>query len=236
MNRQLKLTEDFDKLKVPQVTAGIYSPWLHYLNPEIFPIINNSTLEFRRWLDLPSDYPSFIKAANELKEQVNEMDHGRIDQFAHMFAGQYDSPTEVIHLNGRKLFKISHGVFVNISKFKKAGTLKILEKNQWITMGNDTGLKQFETFSAKERLGDYVYVCYGGRKVYAIGKIVSDVKSLNDALKKDFPISDAWSYREIEILYLAKDTSVTELNTDKKNHMPGGNSTFWEVLLKESLI
>lgn len=229
VDQAVKLTEDFDKLKVPQVTAGIYSPWLHYINPEVFPIINNSTLEFRKWLGLPSDYPSFIKAANELKELVNETDHGRIDQFAHMLSRQDDSSTQSIHLNGRKLFKMSHGAFVNIGKFKRAGILKILEKNHWISMGNDTGLKQFDTFSAKERLGDYVYVCYGGRKVYAIGKIVSDVKSLNDALKNDFPINDAWSFREIEILHFAKSTSVAELNKERKNHMPAGNSTFWEV-------
>ncbi len=229
VDQAVKLVEDFDKLKVPQVTAGVYSPWLHYIKPKVFPIINNSILEFRKWLRLPSDYPSFIKAANELKEVVNETDHGKIDWFAHLFKGDSDSPTELIHLNGRKLFKISHGAFVNNSNFKKAGILKVLEKNHWISMGNDTGLNQFDIFSEKERMGDYVYVCYGGKNVYAIGQIVSDIKSLNDALKPDFPTDEAWSYREIKILYLAQNGSVTELKNEKKNHMPGGNSTFWEV-------
>ncbi len=229
VDQAVKLAEDFDKLKVQQVTAGVYSPWLHYINPAIFPIINNSTLEFRKWLGLPSDYPSFIKASNEVKEMVKETDHGRIDWFAHVFTGEGDPPPGILHLNGRKLFKMSHGAFHNISQFKKAGILKVLEKNHWISMGNDTGLKQFDTFSAKERMGDYVYVCYGGNSVYAIGQITSEVKSLNDALKSDFPTDEPWSYSEIKILYFAQNDSVTELKNEKKNHMPSGNSTFWEV-------
>ncbi len=228
VDQAVKLTKNFEKLNIPQVTAGIYSPWLHYINPEIFPIINNSTLSFRKWLALPKDYPSFIEASNQLKSKVNETDHGKLDWFAHLYeVGNLEN--KEFSLEGRKLFKISHGAFANIGKFKKAGLIKVLEDNNWIAMGNDTKLKQFETFSAKERLGDYVYVCYGGNKVYAIGRIVSEVESLNDALKKDFPTDEKWSYRKVKILYSAQNPSVTELKKDKKNHMPSGNSTFWEV-------
>ena len=224
----VKLTKDFDDLKIPQVTSGIYSPWLYYINPKIFPIINNSTLRFREWLKMPSDYPSFIESANQLMSKVNETDHGRLDWFAHLYVSN-DTDVKDLNLGDRKFFKISHGSFIKKVPFKKTGILKILEENNWIAMGNDTGLNQFNVFSAEAKLGDYVYVCYGGRSVYAIGEIISEVKSLNQALKTDFPAKDEWSYRVIKPLFFPVDTSVIELKEDRKNFMPSGNSTFWEV-------
>lgn len=223
----MKLTKEFNDLKIPQITPGIYSPWLYYINPGIFPIINNSTIRFRKWLGMPSDYPSFIESANQLMSKVNETDHGRLDWFAHLY-GINAPEMEQLDIGDRKLFKVSHGSFINYGPFKKAGILKILEEKNWIAMGNETGLNQFDIFSKEARIGDYVYVCYGGKNVYAIGQISSEVKSLNKALN-NFPSKEEWSYREINLLFKAQNSNVAELTGEKKNFMPGGNSTFWEV-------
>ena len=46
-----KLCREFENLNLPQIKPGIYSPWLHYINPHIFPIINSSNKKFRKWMD-----------------------------------------------------------------------------------------------------------------------------------------------------------------------------------------
>lgn len=80
------LCGNFDNEDIPFVKSGVYSPWLHYINPQLFPIINNSHTEFREWMEIPADYPSCIKAFNELKIQVKESSLGMLDKFAFNFA------------------------------------------------------------------------------------------------------------------------------------------------------
>ena len=60
IDEAIKLCKEVDNKDIPQVKKGIYSPWLHYINPEIFPIANNTHDKFREWIGMPSDYPSCI--------------------------------------------------------------------------------------------------------------------------------------------------------------------------------
>lgn len=86
----IKLCKEVDNKDIPQVKKGIYSPWLHYINPEIFPIANNTHDEFREWIGIPSDYPSNIRDFNYLKTLVNENDLGVLDKFAYQFSSEED--------------------------------------------------------------------------------------------------------------------------------------------------
>ncbi len=81
----ISLCADFEKLNIPLVKSGIYSPWLYYINPKIFPILNNSHSFILGWLEQPKDYPSNISILNEIKELVKEQELGTIDLFAHKF-------------------------------------------------------------------------------------------------------------------------------------------------------
>ena len=86
--------EDYDKKKISLVTKGIYSPWLYYLNPEIFPVQNNSHNAFIKWCEQPTDsYPLGIKLFHEVAGILEEQDLGIIDAFAHHFISA-DKPNE----------------------------------------------------------------------------------------------------------------------------------------------
>ncbi len=87
----IDLCSNFDNEDIPFVKSGVYSPWLHYINPQLFPIINNSHYEFREWMDIPADYPSCIKSFNELRLQVKETTLGMLDKFAYNFNSEEES-------------------------------------------------------------------------------------------------------------------------------------------------
>lgn len=80
------LVEDYDSLKIPYVTKGVYSPWLYYLNPGIFPIQNNSHNDFITWCEQPTNsYPIGIELLHEVADILQESNLGIIDAFAHHF-------------------------------------------------------------------------------------------------------------------------------------------------------
>lgn len=227
IQQAIDLCSRFEKENVPFIRSGVYSPWLHYIKPEIFPLVNHSNDNFRRWLGVPLDYPSCIRDFNQLKKTVSEDDLGMFDSITHHLV--FPPVDKNLRIGDRKLFKMSHGVFLDDKNFKNAGILKILEKNNWIAIGDDTGANQFEVFKGDDRIGDFVYVCYGGKKVHVIGRIKSEIRSLDDALKGKLKSNEKWSYREIDPLFSAKKKDIEGLKNNKKNHMPSGNSTFWEV-------
>ncbi|MBK7103445.1 MAG: hypothetical protein IPH63_16900 [Flavobacteriales bacterium] len=76
------LCDTYDEKKVTYVTAGIYSPWLHYLNPEVFPILNNASKSFFKQHGLPTDYPALVRAMPKLQTAIGETDLGLLDSLA----------------------------------------------------------------------------------------------------------------------------------------------------------
>jgi 5-methylcytosine-specific restriction endonuclease McrBC GTP-binding regulatory subunit McrB len=85
----IKRVKEFDDLKIPQVKSGVYSPWLYYTNPEIFPIKNDSHDEFIEWCNQSTDsYPLAIDLFHEVAEILSETDLGLIDAFTHMFTNE----------------------------------------------------------------------------------------------------------------------------------------------------
>lgn len=85
IDEAITLCQDFDNNNIPYVTSGIYSPWLYYINPQLFPILNNTHNRFKAWVGFANDYPPCIKDFNELKTFLKEEDLGIIDMFAYSF-------------------------------------------------------------------------------------------------------------------------------------------------------
>jgi hypothetical protein len=65
------LCDDYDSLNIPEVKKGVYSPWLFYIAPSIFPIINNKHLKFLDRVGVPHKYSETIKLFSELKSILN---------------------------------------------------------------------------------------------------------------------------------------------------------------------
>lgn len=225
------LCEKFDAEKIPQVKKGIYSPWLYYINPKIFPIVNGPHKNFKSWMDIPEDYPSAIKEYQLLEQQLKENDFAGIDNFAYHFTkdGKLNYRRKLI-LNNRRLFKISHGTFAKRKNFLDADIIKTLEDNNWISLSRYTGKGAGGFFENEVNIGDIVYVCYGGDSIYCIGKIISEAKVFDKEIAEQLEDKEEeWIFREIEPIYFPVDNNITDLKYNRSQTMPSGNSTFWEI-------
>jgi|GEM_PF-3746525 len=197
----VKICKEFDNNHIPQVKSGVYSPWLYYISPSIFPIINNSHSNFKSWLGIPSDYPSCIIEYNKLKDIVNESEHGQIDWFAFNF-NPTGTPVMEIPLHQHRVFKVSMSPKKNEINDTDFGELL---KNNLISLSNKTRSigaakrTQAETFIDEMNIGDFFYLCRGNKKVICIGEIIGDsspcfISSLADRhyIQREFKvISDA---------------------------------------------
>ena len=225
-----ELCKAFDENKIPLVTMGIYSPWLYYINPELFPILNNSHNDFKKWINTSSDYPSAIKDFHTLKLEVGETDLGLIDMFAHDFKKYNSSETlETLELKGHKLFKISHGIFTKHKDYRNTGFKDVLVNNNWICLNIYTGKGQASKFITEAKVGDFVYVSYGGDNLVYIAEIISDSQPLDDEDDELLGGDGEWVFRQVKPLYFPKDKSLKDLKDDTRFFMPSGNSTFYEV-------
>ncbi|MGE0930527.1 McrB family protein [Peijinzhouia sedimentorum] len=139
-----------------------------------------------------------------------------------------DQEINTINLKpGQRIFKMSHGHLVNLPELKKKGIKEKMEELKRITLGGDTGVKQAENFKNLAKIGDLVYVCYGGRGLWCVAEIVSEAFPLEEEYANLF--DDEWFYREIRPLYLPIISDVSDLIKNTKKIMPSGNSTFWEI-------
>lgn len=98
---QLKsIVSDYENNHVPQVTSGIYSPWLYYLHPTICPIVAgpvNQYLKKLRWNE-----KSYLDAWN-LLEQINqaigEKNYGLFDAFIYVDKAIIDNEFDELFKN-----------------------------------------------------------------------------------------------------------------------------------------
>lgn len=77
------LTDNFDDLNIPELKQGIYSPWLHYIKPDLFPIINSAHNDLLQWFEMDRKYSSCIDDFSELKRVTGESQLGTLDYFAY---------------------------------------------------------------------------------------------------------------------------------------------------------
>jgi hypothetical protein len=232
------LCDDFESKNIPQVKQGVYSPWLYYINPEIFPILNNSHIFFKNWIGMDNGYSKGIRGFNQIKELVNETDLGPVDMFTHNFeyyleelAGEPAALDLISYdLQGKRLFKISHGSLFTKKSFSRASIQKYVEENNLICMNRYTGAKQGANFLNKLRVGDLVYLCNGGIKIKMIAEVKSEVFDFDEETSQYFGEDGPdWVYREVEPLFFAQDENLKDLRGYRTMHMPSGNSTFWQV-------
>ena len=78
-----QLCAAYDRKRVTYVTPGIYSPWLHYIQPELFPILNDATKAFFKAQGLPVEYSALIARVPELAQAMGDKDLGLLDAFAY---------------------------------------------------------------------------------------------------------------------------------------------------------
>lgn len=222
----MRLCAQFEQLNIPKVRAGIYSPWLHYINPKLFPLSNNSHKTFRNWIGMPPDYPSCIRDFNHLARIVGENDLGCIDFCAHLMEIDTEKPKQ-IETSGHKIFKISMSPATNEVDHK---TFEYCLANNIIIMGGSTKaigtskVSQNELFRNVMKIGDYFYLCRGNEGVILIGQITGDSSefSLESFMHKH------WIKRPYEIIAKNQDKS-TPYKKEKKHWTPNFNSTFTRI-------
>lgn len=134
---------------------------------------------------------------------------------------QYDDKS-TIDLNGKKLYKISHGTF---KAKNKSRVIKTLKANNWIILHENTGKDQSRYFKEDLHSGDYVYITLGSKELIGIAKITSEEWNY---VPYEIVDGEGWMYREVEFIKAPTRNSPKELR-DTKNIFPSGNSTLTEI-------
>lgn len=76
-----EIVDRFSAKGIKRFLHHVYSPWLHYINPAIFPIINEPHKSFREWIGSNGNYGNCIVDYYQLLNAVGEVDYGQIDTF-----------------------------------------------------------------------------------------------------------------------------------------------------------
>lgn len=134
---------------------------------------------------------------------------------------QYDAIT-TLNLEGKKLYKISHGTF---KAKNKSHVIETLKANNWIILHELTGKDQARYFKEDLQVGDYVYITLGSKELIGIGKILSDDWNY---VPNEIVDNDGWMYREVEFIKAPNRKNPKELK-DTRNIFPSGNSTLTEI-------
>ena len=225
------LCNEFCKLNIPIVSEGVYSPWLFYINPYIFPLVNGGIKGFKSWINLSKNYAENINEFKLISDKVGESNLGLIDALTSSITstGKLNLFRKLV-LDNKRLYKISHGVFTKRTDFVQSGILKILENNKWISLSRYTGKGAGNSFENELQIGDFVYLCYGGDKILYVAEVISEAKLFEsgyaELLNDD---EEEWIYREVKPLYYPLNEDIIDLKSYRSQTMPSGNSTFWEI-------
>jgi hypothetical protein len=85
-NEAKELVTSFERLDIPEVKMGIFSPWLHYINPNLFPISNTTTKRIQKYIDYNvNNYSDSISFFEELKIVLGEENLSILDYFCWFF-------------------------------------------------------------------------------------------------------------------------------------------------------
>jgi hypothetical protein len=224
------LCKEFIQKNIPIVTEGIYSPWLFYINPKIFPLVNDGIKEFKLWIKLSKNYDENIIEFKKIANAIEETNMGLVDALTTKITKDGELYLrKQLNLNGHSIYKTSHGIFSK--KFRDSGIWEILAEKKWVCLHEKTGKRQGEKFVNELQIGDYVYVCYGGDELSFIGKIKSNIKPLPKELKIMLEEEDQpWIYREVDVLFEPKKQWLSaEMKQFRDAYMPSANYTFAKV-------
>ncbi|MFN8352470.1 MAG: AAA family ATPase [Flavobacteriales bacterium] len=84
----------FDQRRIPEFKSGVYSPWLYYMRPDLFPIANGAVNGSLEEIGAPTSYPQLVEALHELLGAIGEHDAGILDRI--LYANNEEASLAVI--------------------------------------------------------------------------------------------------------------------------------------------
>lgn len=130
-------------------------------------------------------------------------------------------------LNGKKIYKLSMGVFLKETRFRKLNIPERLTQLDLVSMHENTANNQGTLF-LNLHIGDYIYITYGKDKLGALCMITSDVIELPDDLKKDIN-EDGYKGRKITVIKEPVFNNTEKLKSDKRAWLPSGYTTLYKI-------
>lgn len=144
------------------------------------------------------------------------------------FLSQKPKPmTQIIDLGDSKLYKFSMGSLLKDPHYKRINPIDDLENDDLIVMHKDTANGQGDKFINKVKIGDYIYLTYGQKRLSFIAKIISECKPINDF--KNIDLDDNWMARQVEIVKNPLINNTNDLK-DKEGWLPSGYTTLKEII------
>jgi len=176
------LVKEYQSQKVPYVKEGIYSPWLHYINSSVFPILNGgSRPAFKELGANVNSYVDVMSVARTLKRVISEEDLGIVDAMFWFWpnngywkiapgeeAFNWDNCREngFIAIGWDELGDLSGLSKEEFDQLNK----EVAEKEDWSVKGPE----QLWTFINDIQIGDKIIANKGTKKILGFGEITSE--------------------------------------------------------------
>ena len=84
----------FDERGIPEFKSGVYSPWLYYMRPDLFPISNGAVNESLEDIGAPVSYPELVGTLPDLLGAIGEHDAGVLDRV--LYANNEEASVAVV--------------------------------------------------------------------------------------------------------------------------------------------
>lgn len=173
-----KCVRNFTDKKIPNCTTGIYSPWLHYIHPNLCPIANGAIEPFLSYLGVPKskkgDYLYMIDLLTEAKEASGAEDFSMLDDFLFSF-----NDSSMLNDRPPRYWVFNHK-FEGASEKEKLDLRLQAIANNYAFMQYEYGYQHTSSVTInwksaiQVREGDYIFL--KSDRVYAVGIAVSPRK------------------------------------------------------------
>lgn len=173
-----KCVKKFLDKKIPNCTTGIYSPWLHYIHPNLCPIANGAIEPFLSYLGLPKskkgDYLYIMDLLGEAKDAAGAEDFSMLDDFLFSF-----NDSSQLYNRVPRFWVFNHKFEGATEKQKLDLRLQAIANN-YAFMQYEYGYQHTPNVTMnwksaiQVREGDYIFL--KSDKVYAVGIAVSPRK------------------------------------------------------------
>ncbi len=213
-----KAIEEIGKSEMPKSRAS-YSYYLDYEGKQYAPkYVISIANKYANGKELhPNDFH-----ANQAKKYLEQLNFIVVDESRKYVMEKLKQ----IQLNGHRVFKISMGSFLKDPNFKHIDPINVFEHNNLIVMHSATKKNQGNLFKNDLKIGDYVYLTYGQKRLGGFYRIKSDAVDVKTKVNVD--LGSGWICREVEMVQPALIDNTHDLK-NKSEWLPSGNSTFKEV-------
>lgn len=192
----LEVIQKFEKLKIGYVKKGVFSPWLFFINPKLFPFSNGTHEGFLKHLGSNDSYERSFSLQHEILKALDIDDFGHLDAMILWYGTGFPKLFRVgttIGASGESIWPemLEHNVasigwsdvgdLTNADSIDKKWIIDRMEEEGYEKDARRISREAGEILSFYNDVidGDFILACKG-QKIKGIGQVIGDYQYRND--------------------------------------------------------